>query len=235
MSIRTGQSKGRHSLLLAGLVAMLVLQPLLGHRSVLAGGVFDAVLSGLCLAMFFVIFESRRERRLAFVLILPAIAGNVLIYTVPREAGLLPEVLYHCSMVAFLGFAVGAIVRNILGKSVISADDVLGAFCGYILLALAWASPYTLSYLFIPAAFSVSPAIVERLAEWHRRRAIFDYLSFTTLMTLGYGEIIPIAPPAYSLTWLEVMVGQFYMAVVVAQLVGLKLAQALRGDGPATR
>ena len=43
---------------------------------------------------------------------------------------------------------------------------------------------------------------------------------------------LPIGPPAYSLTWLEVMAGQFCMAVVVAQLVGLKLAQALRGDKP---
>ena len=62
--------------------------------------------------------------------------------------------------------------------------------------------------------------------------AVFDYPSFTTLMTLGYGDITPIGAPAYSLTWLEVMLGQFYMAVVVAQLVGIKLAQALRGDGP---
>lgn len=56
---------------------------------------------------------------------------------------------------------------------------------------------------------------------------LFEYLSFTTPTSLGYGDITPIGPPAYTLTWLEVMVGQFYMAVVVAQLVGLKLAQAL--------
>jgi hypothetical protein len=73
---------------------------------------------------------------------------------------------------------------------------------------------------------------VWRLGEWHQRRALFDYLSFTTMMTLGYGDLTPIGPPAYTLTWLEVMFGQFYMAVVVAQLVGVKLAQALRGGPP---
>jgi hypothetical protein len=31
---------------------------------------------------------------------------------------------------------------------------------------------------------------------------------------------------------MEVIFGQFYMAVVVAQLVGLKLAQAMKGNGP---
>ena len=83
-----------------------------------------------------------------------------------------------------------------------------------------------------PETFSVNKDIVWRLGEWHQRRALFDYLSFTTLMTLGYGDVTPVGPPAYTLTWLEVMFGQFYMAVVVAQLVGLKLAQALRGDRP---
>jgi voltage-gated potassium channel len=57
-------------------------------------------------------------------------------------------------------------------------------------------------------------------------------MSFTTLMTLGYADLTPIGPPSYTLTWLEVMSGQFSMAVVVAQLVGLKLAQALRGNRP---
>ena len=211
---------------------MLVLQPLFGHKSPVAGGFFDTVLTGICLYMFTVIFEERRQRRMAFALILPAIAGNVLIYALPPGAGLLPELLFHGSMVAFLGFAVAAILRNILQKSVIGADDVIGALCGYILLALVWASLYTLTYLLIPATFNVSAAIAGRLGEWHQRRAIFDYLSFTTLMTLGYGDITPIGAPAYSLTWLEVMVGQFYMAVVVAQLVGLKLAQAFRGQAP---
>ena len=78
----------------------------------------------------------------------------------------------------------------------------------------------------------MSKDIAWRLGEWHQRRALFEYLSFTILMTFGYSEITPIGQPAYTLTWLEVMAGQFYMAVVVAQLVGLKLAQALRGSGP---
>jgi voltage-gated potassium channel len=222
----------KHLALLVGLIAMLLLQPLLGYKTVMAGGFFDAVLTGICLYMFSIIFEDRRQRRIALVLIVPAITGNVLIYVLPPGARLLSEVLYHCSMVAFLGFAVLVILRSILQKSVIRGDDVIRALCGYMLVALVWARLYTLTYLLAPGTYSVNSAIAWRLAEWHQRRALFDYLSFTTLMTLGYGDITPIGSPAYSLTWLEVMAGQFYMAVVVAQLVGLKLAQALRGNGP---
>ena len=228
--IQTVRPARKHLALLAALVVMLTVQPLVGHKSVVAGAFLDAVLSGICFYMFFIIFGERRQRHVALMLLFPAIAGNLAVYVLPRGAHVLPEVLYHCSMVMFLGFAVVAILRDILRKSVIRGDDVVGALCGYILVAVVWASLYTLTYLLAPATFSVNPAIAWRLGEWHQRRALFDYLSFTTLMTLGYGDIIPIGPPAYSLTWLEVMAGQFYMAVVVAQLVGLKLAQALRED-----
>jgi hypothetical protein len=77
----------------------------------------------------------------------------------------------------------------------------------------------------------VNPAIAAQLEDWQLKRSLFDYLSFTTLTSLGYGDITPVGQPAYSLTWLEVLFGQFYMAVVVAQMVGLKLAQAIRGRG----
>jgi voltage-gated potassium channel len=232
MMIQAVRPARKHLALLTGLIAMLVAQPLLAHRSVAAGAFFDAVLSAICLYVFFIVFGERWQRRVAIVLLLPAFIGNCLVYVSPRAAHILPEVLFHCSMIAFLGFAVVVILRDILRKNVIHGDDVVGALCGYILVALVWASLYTLTYLLVPSSFSVSPDIAARLGEWHQRRALFDYLSFTTLMTLGYSDITPIGPPAYTLTWLEVMAGQFYMAVVVAQLVGLKLAQALRGGGP---
>jgi voltage-gated potassium channel len=228
-AVRPGR---KHMALLAALVAMLVAQPLLGHRSVVAGAFFDTVLSGICLYMFFIVFVESWQRRVALLLLLPAFAGNAALYFLPRAAHILPEVLFHVSMVAFLGFTVVVILREILRKNMIHGDDVIGALCGYIIIAMAWASLYTLTYLIAPATFSVNSDIAARLAEWHQRRALFDYLSFTTLMTLGYGDITPIGPPAYTLTWLEVMAGQFYMAVVVAQLVGLKLAQALRAGDP---
>jgi len=53
-----------------------------------------------------------------------------------------------------------------------------------------------------------------------------------TLTTMGYSDITPAGAPVYTLIWLEAVFGQFYIAVVVAQLVGLKLAQAIKKDSP---
>jgi ion channel len=233
--IRTIRPGRKHLALLAGLVAMLVLQPLIGHRTLLGGVFCDVVLFAICLYIFFIVFGGRREIRIALALILPAFASNFAIYLLTDGAKVVAEVLYHCFMVGFLGFAIAVILGDILRKSVIAADDVIGALCGYILVALVWASLYSLTYLLAPGTFSINKDIVWRLDELHQRRALFDYLSFTTMMTLGYGDLTPIGPPAYTLTWLEVMFGQFYLAVVVAQLVGLKLAQALKGDRPESK
>jgi hypothetical protein len=222
----------KNLLLLVAMVVMLVGQPLLGHRSVEAGAFFDVVFVAICLYVFFVVFEQRWQRRVALALVLPAIVGNMAHYVLPPSAHRWSAVAFHCSVVVFLGFAVAAILGDIFRKRVIYGDDVVGALCGYMLGALVWANLYTLTYLLYPEAFIVKPEIAWRLGRWHQRRALFDYLSFTTLTSLGYSDISPGGPPAFSLTWMEVIFGQFYMAVVVAQLVGLKLAQAMKGDGP---
>jgi hypothetical protein len=231
MMIHVVRPTRKHLALLTALVGMVVAQPLVGHRSVAGGAVADAVLSVICLYVLFTVFGERRQQA-ALALFLPAFASNFGVYVLPRGVHTVSEVAYHSFMVAFLGFAVAVILRDLFAKSEISGDDVIGAFCGYLLLALVWANLYTLTYLLVAGTFAVSPDIAWRLGEWHRRRALFEYLSFATLMTIGYGDITPIGPPAFTLTWLEVMVGQFYMAVVVAQIVGLKLAQALTRGGP---
>jgi hypothetical protein len=218
--------------LLAAIVMVQVAQPVLGHRSVEAGAFFDTVFAAIGLYVFFVVFEHRWQRRIALALVLPAAVGNVAHYLQPPSAHPWPAVAFHCSVIVFLGFAVAVILGDIFRKRVINGDDVIGALCGYLLGALVWANLYTLTYLIYPEAFIVRPDIAWRLGRWHLRRALFDYLSFTTLTGLGYSDISPGGPPVYSLTWMEVIFGQFYMAVVVAQLVGLKLAQAMKGDGP---
>ena len=59
----------------------------------------------------------------------------------------------------------------------------------------------------------------------------FIYYSFVTLTTVGYGDITPVSPPARTLSWLEAMMGQFYIAVLVAFLVGIRISQGLVKSG----
>jgi voltage-gated potassium channel len=128
---------------------------------------------------------------------------------------------------AFFVFVFAVIVSHVFGARRLHRDDVVGAFSGYILIALIWGRLYALAWIAAPDSFSISPDIHWQLDNWHTLHALFDYYSFTTISSIGYGDITTTRPASNMLVWLEVMCGQFYMAVVVATIVGMKMAQAL--------
>jgi len=228
-------SAHRHLILLVGVVALQIVQPMLAHDSVVHRVLYDAAFGCVTLLVSFVIFLRRWERWFALALIFPAGVANVAHYALSESSQVLVATVYHFSAAAFLVFAVAVILRDILGRRAINGDDVLGAIVGWVLMGLMWGHFYALTDRLVPDSFSVAPTIAGQLSEWHSRRALFDYFSFTTLTSLGYGDITPTRAPAYTLAWLEVMFGGFYMAIIVAQLVGLKLAQATGSDGRASR
>jgi hypothetical protein len=50
------------------------------------------------------------------------------------------------------------------------------------------------------------------------------YYSFVSMTTLGYGDLTPVKPLARTVAYLEAIMGQFYVAVLVAWLVGMYLS-----------
>jgi general stress protein CsbA len=216
----------RHLILLAGLIVLQVVQPLLAHGSVLNRVLYDAAFGAVMVLVSFAIFTRRRDRWIAVALMAPAIGANIAHYALPQSSQWLAATVFHGLSAAFLGFAVVVVLARILRQRTVSGDDVLGAIAGWVLMGLIWGHLFALTDRLFPDSFTISPAIAGELREWQSRRALFDYFSFTTLTSLGYGDITPTRAPAYTLAWLEVMFGGFYMAVIVAQLVGLKLARA---------
>jgi hypothetical protein len=55
------------------------------------------------------------------------------------------------------------------------------------------------------------------------------------MASLGYTDVTPVTPLANTLTWIEVMTAQFYLAVVIAQIVGMKIAQVVGAGGPGAK
>src|SRR5262249_45720045 len=138
------------------------------------------------------------------------------------------RLIFISASLLLTGFAALVILRNIFEQRIVRADDVLGAACGYLLAAGAWANLFMLIEIFSPASFSVGPGFAAALDTWYGRTAVLNYVSLGSLTSLGRGAGVPIRPPATILTTLEAVFGQFYIAVVVAQLVGARLSQALQ-------
>jgi hypothetical protein len=71
--------------------------------------------------------------------------------------------------------------------------------------------------------------MADALKSTESRGPVLVYYSFVTMTTVGYGDITPVSPPARTLSWLEAMMGQFYIAVLVAALVGIRISQGMVG------
>jgi hypothetical protein len=117
----------------------------------------------------------------------------------------------------FLLLAVIILIKKILSLKTVTSDTIKAGISIYFLIGLLWSIFYMIMAGVNPDAF----------ANILNRRVDFFYYSFTTLTTLGYGDIIPKSSYAKLLSTMEAFVGQVYLAIFIAQLVGLKIAQRL--------
>jgi hypothetical protein len=74
-----------------------------------------------------------------------------------------------------------------------------------------------------------------QLQEDDRDHLMLTYFSFVTLTSVGYGDITPGSRTVRSLAVLEAIIGQFYIAVLIGELIGKRVSQAVLGQpsGPA--
>ncbi|MBX2863644.1 MAG: two pore domain potassium channel family protein [Leptolyngbyaceae cyanobacterium MAG.088] len=125
------------------------------------------------------------------------------------------------SQVIFAIYLAGAaywIGRDIFTAPNVTIDTVRGGISVYMLIGFVWALLYGIVNTLDANAFS-QPLIQQ---DSYLRTIHF---SFTTLTTLGYGDIVPLSEVAQVLTNLEAIVGQMYSSVLIAILIGSYLAQ----------
>jgi voltage-gated potassium channel len=213
--------------LLAGLVAIEAVNPLLrGEGS--AARIFSVVLfTAVVIIVFRALLRTKLQRYVGVTLAAVAIVGELLREQMSTAFQLPLDVLTSTVLIAFFAFIFTVLVTHLFLSRHLEFGDVIGAFSGYFIIALLWGRLYALVWQFMPRAFRISPDITWQLRDWHMLHTLFDYFSLTTLATVGYGEVTTTAPIANTLVWLEVMCGQFYLAVIIASIVGIKVTQVL--------
>ncbi len=118
----------------------------------------------------------------------------------------------------YLAGAAYWIGRDIFTSPTVTIDTVRGGISVYMLIGFVWALLYGIVHTLDGEAFS-QPLI----QQGSYLKTI--HFSFTTLTTLGYGDIVPLSEVAQVLTNLEAIVGQMYSSVLIAILIGSYLAQ----------
>jgi hypothetical protein len=129
-----------------------------------------------------------------------------------------------CFGILFLAFTVIITLSFIFRERVITVNVIYCSIVVYLLVAIMWSFVFSVLESIHPGSFKIGIDQVEA------GRFLFIYYSFVTITTLGYGDITPITAIANSFSFLEAVIGQIYLVVLVARLVGMQIAQSMDRD-----
>ncbi len=135
-------------------------------------------------------------------------------------------------VMAYYAYAVIALAHQLLRKAALQDDRIYGGLAIYLLIALMFTSVHRHISVTIPDAYIETTD--GTTVPFHWNDAL--YFSFSTITTLGFGDIVPRAPWARTATILEVVLGVFITVGFVAQLVAASVRLTLGGsDQPADK
>ena len=135
---------------------------------------------------------------------------------------------YNISILAVAWFAIAITLGAVVAQAVfrrgrVTYHRIIGAILLYLLIAVAFGALFVLIGLSVPDAFKGiifedNPALANSVI----------YLSFVTLTSTGFGDIVPVHPFARTLCNIESIIGQLYPATLLARLVTLEMRASSR-------
>lgn len=124
-------------------------------------------------------------------------------------------IIFFCYIIFMIG-------RYLFETEEVSANMIYASICLYLLMGLMWTFIYYSIETMNPGSFSNTPR--KSSTDGSTQLVHFSYFSFVTISTLGYGDIVPLTRIARAWANIESIVGQFYLTIVVARLVGLHIS-----------
>ena len=200
--------KGGLRVLLVSLLLLLVLYPFI-EWSLPGKATYVLLSTVIALSGSYASSQTRRHLAIALLLAMPALVGRWgYLFTESPRLGVVATV----ASMAFLVYTGLLVLVYVLRAEQVTSDHTYGAVSVYILIGFTWAMAYRLVEGAVPGSFHT-----QGVAGPYE----LTYFSFTTLMTIGYGDISPVTPVARSLAILEALAGIMFTAVFIARVVGM--------------
>jgi len=218
----TSWNKGTYFYLLMILMFTMFILPLTPERistSILLNLVFSLI-------MLLGVYSLGRNRKVFWVGLLimaPALISRWTSYFIDSQ---FVYGIAEISISFFLFFTFIMIIGHILQEKKISLDTLYGGIVAYLFIALCFSSLYNGIHIFNNNAFLFNGAL-ESIGKSIDAQTFgdFTYYSLITLSTVGYGEITPFSPYARFASALQGILGQLYLTIFLARLVGMHIAQ----------
>ena len=217
---REKRGMGRLFYLLMLLTALIILYPLLQgtlFRGLTLNSIFTFIL-------FAIVYGLREERWVIIAGILIGVPWLAVVWINLRMEMLELRIVSAILMTLLFSYTLILLVRHIRETGEISADLLYGAGCIYMLIGFAWSGICMTIELLRPGSF------LQVTAEGYKpisHASDLVYYSFTTLTTLGYGDITPQLPITRSLAILEAITGVLFMGILIGTLVGIFVAHRI--------
>jgi hypothetical protein len=228
-------SKLIHSRFIILLTAMLLLvgaYPML-HETKVAAEIYSVIRCLVFVSALPFIVSPRRQPLLALTIAVVVVAGTWVAYSLPGGTPLWGMVAFHLLASVFFSLTIGSILWIVYKQPAVTLDSVAGAICAYLLIGAMFGHLYWLAQATARGSFRGEGEFADELADPGRSLFALTYYSMVTLASVGATDVVPARSAARGLTMLEAICGQFYVAVLIADLIGKRVGQApLKNPGP---
>ena len=215
------------------LIAVILIDAL-APNAIARGRFSDLMVAAILFAALVETVRLRHNAIWALVLGLPAVVVRVIAAYRPDTTAQNTAVLGFTAV--FFVFLIWNLLHDLNKSDRPTSEKVFGALCAYIFIGLLFALFFAHLEYRNPGSFSTSNDLLAENAEGESMQLhTFTYFSFVTMTTLGYGDITPVTDNAQTLAWLEALIGQLYLAVMVAGFVATHISESMkknRGDPP---
>ena len=206
--------------LLVWLLLYMIVSPFL-YRVPGAKIIFSLFIS---LVLFFAVYAMERREPLFKAAVLLLGASLILLWFDVLNIVSLPRMANTLAVMAYTGILIYSFSKHVFRARVVDGRLICAALCLYLFLGIFWGYLYEVLYSFDPTSFS-GRILSSDSSDMFACRQHFQYFSFVTLTTLGYGDVVPRQAGPAALCVAEAIMGQFFMAVLVARLVGIQVSQ----------
>ncbi|MGB0991781.1 MAG: potassium channel family protein [Akkermansiaceae bacterium] len=235
-SPKTNHSSGlkreepRYYLLGVALLSLALFYPILAFQDmglVIWTSVFWGMLLTATHCTSFDPYVKKIARILSFFVILLGASGLVCYQLLSDSHGWIFTSINTLTLL-FLTFITSSILYSILRSPKIGINNLIGAASAYVLIGVTFAYSYIVLHSVTGEALLISETLLPDTANNSVASLVADYcyFSFTTLTTLGFGDLSPSTLPVRVLSCAEAIIGQLFLTILVARLVGLHVLLA---------
>ncbi|MFO1519584.1 MAG: ion channel [bacterium] len=180
--------------------------------------------------LFMGVFAVSERKHIAIGAMIGVIIVQALTWTthvVSSHALIISGIILNC---LYLAYTTWVLLQHVLKAKSVTGETIFASLCVYVLIAYIFAFFYSFLEDVNPNSFRIDEklfAVIPHGKHIFSKLYYFMYFSFTSLTTLGFGDILPASPWARVGSSIEAIVGQLYLVVLVSRLVGLHITQSV--------